>query len=69
MNSIKGVAVGDKFTSRGKHPHVCTVVDIYTTTNLAGEIVKIEFKAVHDFMGQQLSEMVVAPTVLRNKIA
>lgn len=51
MNLVKGVAINDKFMSRGKHPHVCTVVDIHTTTNLAGEIIKIEFKAVHNFAG------------------
>jgi len=64
----KGVKVGDRFMSTRKVPRECTVVDIHTTTNLAGEVVKVEFKAVHEFMGQQISEMVCAVTVLRNKI-
>lgn len=66
--TAKGVTIGDKFMSQGKYPRECTVVDIYITTNSAGEIVKTEFKAVHEFMGQQLSELVVAPTVLLRKI-
>ena len=72
--SAKGVTIGDKFRiTRGKgksaYSRDYTVVDIHTTVNTTGEIVKIEFKAVFDLMGQQVSEMVLAPTVLRNKIA
>lgn len=66
--TAKGVTIGDKFMSHGKHPRECTVVDIYTTTNSAGEVVKTEFKAVHQFMGQEISQLVVAPTVLLRKI-
>lgn len=66
--TAKGVSIGDKFMSHGKHPRECTVVDIYTTTNTAGEVVKVQFKAVHQFMGQELSELVVAPTVLLRKV-
>lgn len=69
QTSAKGVSIGDHFRTRGKHPREYTVVDIHTTTNSIGEIVKTEFKAEREFMGQKISELVVAPTVLLNKIA
>lgn len=73
MDTAKGVAIGDRFRiirgkGRSSFHRDYTVVDIHTTTNSQSEIVKVEFKAVFELMGQQVPEMVVATTVLRNKI-
>ncbi len=49
--------VGHQFISRSnrKRKLVDTVVDILTTTNIAGEIVDIEYKTVHEFCGQPVT--------------
>ena len=44
--------IGTKYMTLGKHPNLCTVVDILTTTNLAGETVKTRYVASHVFCGQ-----------------
>lgn len=49
-------AIGTQFTSRGKSPRLCTVVDIYTTINHAGEVVKVLYVATHEFMGQTITD-------------
>jgi hypothetical protein len=55
--------IGTKFKTRGKHPRECTVVDIYTTTNLAGEVVKTEYLCEHEFMGQKMKTLQIATTI------
>jgi hypothetical protein len=35
---------------------VQTLVDIHKTYNLAGELVQTRYVAVHDFMGQQITQ-------------
>jgi hypothetical protein len=44
--------VGTKFHNPGKDKSVCTVIDYLVTLNLADEIVKERYVAVHDFCGQ-----------------
>ena len=39
--------------------------DIYTTTNNAGEVVKIDYIISHEFMGQRVKESVCAVTIAR----
>ncbi len=39
--------------------------DIYTTSNSAGEVVKIEYIISHEFMGQRIKENVCAVTIAR----
>lgn len=34
------------------HGRLCTVIDIFTTTNCKGETVKVEWLSKHDFLGQ-----------------
>lgn len=44
--------IGTQFYTRGKHPRLCTVVDIHTTFNSQGELVKTRYVATHLFLGQ-----------------
>lgn len=45
--------VGTRFTRRH---NVCTVVDVYTTRNLAGEFIRDRYVATHLFLGRPLQE-------------
>lgn len=69
MITKEEIQVGTKFKTRGKHPRVCTVVDIYTTTNLKGEVVQVEYVAVHEFMGQLVKGRYPAPSIQLGFIA
>lgn len=42
------------------------IEDIYTTRNSAGEVVKIEYKVSHEFMGQRVSEFMIDTTIARS---
>lgn len=55
--------VGTRFKTRGKKPRHCTIVDIYRTYNVAGELVRLEYVATHTFAGQSISERVSETTV------
>lgn len=55
-------AIGQKFTTRGKAPRLCTVVDILTTFNSAGTLVKTRYVATHEFMGQTITDHDVCET-------
>lgn len=58
--------VGTKFHSGGKRADVCTVTDVLTTYNLAGDVVRIRYVATHQFMGQTVTDSdVVAVTIAR----
>ena len=46
--------IGTRFWTRGKHPRLCTVIDVYTTCNSKNEVVKKAYVANHDFMGQKI---------------
>lgn len=56
--------IGQQFMSRGKHPKLCTVTDIYKTYNSKGELVKINYVATHDFMGQAVTAYDVTDTAI-----
>jgi hypothetical protein len=43
-----------------------TILDILTTTNTKGEVVRIEYLIAHDFLGQKVTETVVDTTIARN---
>jgi hypothetical protein len=47
---------GQKFTTRGKHPRICTIVDIHTTRNSAGHLVRFVYVATHEFCGQTVTD-------------
>ena len=61
--------VGTVFKPIGKHSKESTVVDIYTTRNLKGEIVKTRYVCQHEFLGQTVTNYdVVAVTIARGFI-
>jgi hypothetical protein len=56
--------IGTQFMSRCKHPLLCTVVDVLTTRNSAGDIVKVRYVAVHEFMGRVVADHDVTHTAI-----
>jgi len=63
---VKHYPVGTQFMSRGKFPRLCTVTDVLTTTNLAGDVVSVRYVATHTTVGGQL---VTDATVVDTTIA
>lgn len=60
----KSYSVGTRFKTRDrKNNHIYTIVDVYTTTNLADEVVKVEYVTAHDFMGQKIKGTVIKTTI------
>ena len=61
----ENIKVGTQFIRRGtKRKDVETVIDIYKTYNLAGELVKTRYVATHDLLGQTVTDRdIVAPTI------
>ena len=52
---------------RGKAPAVeYRIVDILTTRNNAGEVVRLEYDTVHLFCGQEVHETMVDTTIARS---
>ena len=60
--------IGTKFSSGGKHPRICTVVDFYVTKNLNGEIVSEQYVATHEFLGQTIKHIVPTSSIARRLI-
>ena len=42
--------IGKQYLTRGKYPKICTVVDVHTTCNQKGEIVKVRYVSEHVFL-------------------
>lgn len=62
--------IGTTFSTGGKHPKTCTVVDHLTTTNSKGEVVNERYVATHQFCGQSVTDHnVVAVTIARGLIS
>lgn len=55
---------GTTFMSRGRHPRLCTVVDVHMTHNLAGEHIRTRYVAIHEFMGQVITNTDVTETAV-----
>jgi len=53
---------------RRQHGLVCTIVDIHTTTNAAGEIVRIRYVASHEFCGQTVFDYDVCDTTIARSL-
>lgn len=64
MGAQMTYAIGTKYKTRGKAPRICTVTDIYTTHNSAGEFVKTRYVATHEFMGQIVTDSDVCATTI-----
>jgi len=61
----KTFSIGQQFTPRGKRKDLCTIIDIHTTTNESGEVVRIRYIAQHEFLGQIINAEYCAATVAR----
>lgn len=62
-------AIGTRYLSSGKHPRLCTVVDVLTTTNHAGDVVKLRYAATHEFCGQLVTDRDVCAVTIAKGIA
>lgn len=56
--------IGTQYLSRGKHPRLCTIIDILTTTNSNGDVVSIRYVSTHKFMGQLITDDDVVGTTI-----
>lgn len=54
--------VGTKYVKNNKRKDVCTVVDFHTTTNMAGEVIRMRYVTSHAFMGQTVLDHDVPET-------
>jgi len=58
--------IGTEYKTQGKHPKLCTVIDILKTYNIRGELVQIRYVATHDCLGQTVTDRdVVDATIAR----
>ena len=61
--------IGTKYKTRGKHPKLCTVIDVLRTYNSKGELVKLRYVSVHEFLGQHVMDYdVVDATIAMGKV-
>lgn len=69
--SAPAYAIGTQFKSAGKHPRLCTVTDVLSTYNAAGELVRVRYVATHPGpLGQLVTDYdVCAVTIARGKAA
>ena len=56
--------IGTQFKTRHKNPRLCTVIDIHTTYDSAGNKVKIRYVSTHDCLGQQVIDYDVVQTTI-----
>jgi hypothetical protein len=56
------IAIGTKYKNR--KGQTCTVTDIHTTTNTAGEVVRVRYVAAHEFCGQNITERDIPETTI-----
>ena len=50
------ITIGTQYYSAGKHPKLCTVIDIYKTYNSKNELVNTSYVTTHEFLGQIIKE-------------
>lgn len=61
--------IGQKYKTMGKHPRICTIVDIHKTYNVKNEMVKLRYVSQHEFCGQIITDYdVVEATITRGLI-
>jgi|JI10StandDraft_1071094.scaffolds.fasta_scaffold1083636_2 hypothetical protein len=62
-------SIGDTFKTRGRHPRLCTILDILRTYNSNGELVRVRYVASHKLNGQVIMDYDVCETsVLMGKL-
>jgi hypothetical protein len=64
MTTEQRFPIGTEFYTRGKVPRLCKVIDVLRTYNMAGELVSLRYVAVHEFMGQTLTDSDVVDTTI-----
>tara|TARA_R110000787_G_scaffold285165_1_gene399996 strand:+ start:174 stop:485 length:312 start_codon:yes stop_codon:yes gene_type:complete len=58
--------IGTEYLTRGKHPRLCTVTDIWKTYDSKGDLVRKRYVATHDVLGQTVTDRdVVEVTIAR----
>ena len=61
--------IGTQFKTRGKHPRLCVVMDIWRTYNAVGDLVRVRYVADHEFMGQVIRDCDVCETTIAMGLA
>lgn len=56
--------IGTQYLTRGKHPLLCTVVDVLRTYNSRGDLVRLRYVATHQFCGQTVTDGDVCDTTI-----
>jgi hypothetical protein len=56
--------IGHTYVTRGKHPKVCTIVDIWKTYNSMGELVRVRYVTTHEFCGKTVTDYDVVETTV-----
>ena len=64
MNEQPRFPIGTKYKTRGKHPLVCTVTDIWKTYNYAGNLVRLRYVSTHEFCGHSVETFDVVETTV-----
>ena len=64
MNREPKFSIGTQYKTRGKHPRICTVVDILKTFNSQNELVSIRYVSTHEFAGQSVTDRDVPETTI-----
>ena len=59
------IVVGLKYQANNKRKDICTVIDIYKTYNIAGELVATRYICEYEFLGQRIKSEEVAVTIQR----
>ena len=63
-NVIQRFPIGTQFHTSGKHPRLCTIVDVLKTYNSNGDLVRLRYVAAHDFMGQSIQDRDIVDTTI-----
>lgn len=66
LNETPRFSPGTKYmpASRGKYARIHTVVDFLRTYNMAGELIKTRYVAVHELVGQRIVDHDVCETTI-----
>jgi len=64
MNTEPRFQIGQQFKTRGKHPRLCTIIDVLKTYNSKGKMVRLRYVAAHEFMGQIITDSDVVETTV-----
>lgn len=55
---------GTTYKTRGRQPRLCTVIDVHITYSLAGDLVRVRYVSIHEFMGQTITNNDVVQTTI-----